>query len=68
MVDARQVAEKNVKESQAKSKQIIESAQQSAAQLRKEADSYATGRQNIAEQADASSCDSRPSPGSKQSA
>lgn len=50
---ARQVAEKNVKESQAKSKQIIESAQQSAAQLRKEADSYATGRQNIAEQADA---------------
>jgi len=53
MVDARQVAEKNVKESQAKSKQIIESAQQSAAQLRKEADSYATGRQNIAEQADA---------------
>ena len=53
MVDARQVAEKNVKESQAKSKQTIESAQQSAAQLRKEADSYATGRQNIAEQADA---------------
>ena len=53
IVDARQVAEKNVKESQAKSKQIIESAQQSAAQLRKEADSYATGRQNIAEQADA---------------
>ena len=49
IVDARQVAEKNVKESQAKSKQIIESAQQSAAQLRKEA----TGRQNIAEQADA---------------
>ena len=49
MVDARQVAEKNVKESQAKSKQIIES----AAQLRKEADSYAAGRQNIAEQADA---------------
>lgn len=53
IVDARQVAEKNVKESQAKSKQIIESAQQSAAQLRKEADSYATGRQSIAEQADA---------------
>ena len=68
MVDARQVAEKNVKESQAKSKQIIESAQQSAAQLRKEPTRMPLDGKTSRSRPMQGSCDSRPSPGSKQSA